>query len=362
MNEVVHLIDSGGLYGAEKVVLYLMQEQQKQGQKVRLVSYGDVGVEEKPLEREARLMALPVEAWRGRSRSRLKAELLRPGGARVYHSHGYKFNILLALSGSAANRHRCVTTLHGFTSAPLLSKLRLYYALDRWSLSRLDGAAFVSEQTARKCGIQVGQGRYRVIHNGIPKAEQVPETAPKPQDLGVDGDYILALGRLSPEKGLDLLLKAFASQTAKHPQVSLVIAGDGPEKERLLGLTEALGLGNKVHFTGYLGEPQELLLGARLLAMPSHQEGLPITLLEAMRAGIDVVASKVGEIPRVTGQGKGACLVAPGHQSALTEALGVVLASAPGHWGGAAQALFQQNYTVSVMSEAYRQWYDSLMA
>jgi len=361
MSEIIHLIDSGGLYGAEKVVLYLMREQLKQGQQVRLVSYGESGAGEKPLEAEARRLGLPVEAWRGRSWSRLKGELRRPGGPRVYHSHGYKFNILLVIAGPARKRHLCVTTVHGFTSAPALSKLRLYYALDRWSLKRLSGAAFVSAEAANKCGIEPGQGRYRVIHNGIPEAEQ-PQSAPTPQTLGIDGEYILALGRLSQEKGLDLLLKAFAGQAAKHPRLSLVIAGDGPEKERLLGLKEALQLGGRVHFTGYLGDPQALLAGARLLAMPSHQEGLPVTLLEAMQAGVDVLASAVGEIPWVTGKGEGAKLVPPADLDALSEALGSVLSAPKGHWGAPARALFERGYTAPAMEQAYRQWYKALTA
>jgi len=159
MREVVHLIDSGGLYGAERVLLHLMTEQQNMGRPVRLVSYGSAGGGEKSLEREAERLELPLEAWRGRSWQRLKAELNRLGESRIYHSHGYKFNIQLALAGRARKAHKCVSTLHGFTDAPRLSKLRLYYALDRWSLKHLDGVSFVSEATVREEGIQPGTGR-----------------------------------------------------------------------------------------------------------------------------------------------------------------------------------------------------------
>jgi len=360
MKEVVHLIDSGGLYGAERVLLHLMVEQQKQGRPVRLISYGSSGVGEKPLEAEARRLNLPLEAWRGRFWRRLKDELNRPDEPRIYHSHGYKFNILLALAGRVRKADRYVATLHGFTDAPRLSKLRLYYALNRWSLRHLDGVAFVSEQTACKAGIEPNGKAYRVIHNGIPEAEGVPQAAVTPQVLGLSGGYILALGRLSPEKGLDLLLKAFAHQEARHPNISLVIVGDGPEKKRLVGLTEALGLADRVHFTGYLAEPQALLEGARLLAIPSYQEGLPITLLEAMRAGIDVLASDVGEISRVTSKGQGARLVSAGDLGALTEAMDSALSAPEGQWGEVARDLFKQGYTASAMAEAYQRWYGAL--
>lgn len=362
MKEVVHLIDSGGLYGAERVLLHLMQEQRHQGRPVRLVSYGAPDSDEKPVEREARRLELPLEAWRGRSWQRLKAELNRPGEPRIYHSHGYKFNVLLALAGRARKVHKCVATLHGFTDAPRLSKLRLYYTLDRCSLKHLDGVAFVSEQTARKSGIEPNGKAYRVIHNGIPEATENPDTAPSASALGITGEYILALGRLSREKGLDLLLQAFAQQTSKYPQCSLIIAGEGPEREALVGLAESLGVASQVRFTGYLAEPQRLVIEARLLVIPSFQEGLPITLLEAMRAGVDIVASAVGEIPRATGEGKSARLVPPGQLEALSEALDQALSSPPGHWGCKAQELFKKEFTASTMARAYQLWYEALGA
>lgn len=363
MREIIHLIDSGGLYGAERVVLYLMLEQRRLGHSVTLVSYGAKGAEEKPLEREARRLGLPLHVWRGSPWSRLRAELEKEGEGRVYHSHGYKFNILLTLAGrEARRRHICVATVHGFTDAPLLSKLRLYYALDRWSLRQLDGAAFVSEQTALESGFQAGQGRYQVINNGIPGAEKAPDSAPTAESLGVEGDYILALGRLSREKGIDLLIKAFAHQLAEHPRLSLIIAGDGPEKERLLGLSVALNVADRVHFTGYIAEPQALLSEARLLAMPSLREGLPITLLEAMRAGVDVLASAVGEIPSVTGHGEAARLVPPGRLAPLSDALSEALSSPRGRWGTPAGELFKKRYTAPLMAGAYQRWYGAVEA
>jgi len=360
MKEVVHLIDSGGLYGAERVLLHLTVEQQKQGRPVRLVSYGSSGVGEKPLETEARRLNVPLEVWRGRSWRRLKTELNRPGEPRIYHSHGYKFNILLALSGRARKADRYVATLHGFTDAPRLSKLQLYYALDRWSLKRLDGVAFVSETTARQVNIEPGTGIHRVIHNGIPETPENSGTAASASTFGITGDYILALGRLSREKGLDLLLKAFASLAPSYPQLSLVLAGDGPEKERLKGLTQALGVKERVYFTGYLVEPQALLAGARLLAIPSYQEGLPITLLEAMRAGVDVLASEVGEIPKVTGAGEAAWLMPPGRLEVLTGGLKDILGTPRGFWGKKAEQIFRQRYTANVMAQAYARWYDQI--
>jgi len=196
-------------------------------------------------------------------------------------------------------------------------------------------------------------GLHRVIYNGVPEVPESSNTASSAGEIGIKGEYILALGRLSPEKGLDFLMKVYASLALAYPNLSLVLAEDGPEKGRLKGLSEALGIKRGAHFTGYLVRPQALLVRAHLLGMPSLPEGLPITLLEAMRVGFDIVASEVGEIPKVTGSVKAACFVLPGQVNVLTEALTLALASPTGHWGCKAQELFKKEFTVLIMARDY---------
>jgi glycosyltransferase involved in cell wall biosynthesis len=109
-----------------------------------------------------------------------------------------------------------------------------------------------------------------------------PQTAPCP--------HLLAMGRLSPEKGFDLLLRALASVRNDFPGVSLLIAGAGPEEAMLKAERHALGLDEAVRFSGYLARPWSLFPEATLFVLPSRHEGLPNALLEAAAAGLPIVA------------------------------------------------------------------------
>jgi hypothetical protein len=127
---VLHLIDSGGLYGAERMLLALVAEQIRQGLAPMILSAGDPGIDDKPLETEARRLGLPVTAWRMRPGLNLReawriATWARSGRYQVLHAHGYKFNILLALLPRRVRGRDSVfvTTLHGYVRAPFATWL-----------------------------------------------------------------------------------------------------------------------------------------------------------------------------------------------------------------------------------------------
>jgi glycosyltransferase involved in cell wall biosynthesis len=120
------------------------------------------------------------------------------------------------------------------------------------------------------------------------------------QDLGVPGEAGLVgmLGRLSPVKNLGRALRAFAS--VRHsPPPHLVVAGEGPERQALQFLADALGVGERVHWQGFVAEVPAFLAGIDVLLMSSDHEEHPRALLEAMAAGLPVVTTDVGEAPQV---------------------------------------------------------------
>ncbi len=104
------------------------------------------------------------------------------------------------------------------------------------------------------------------------------------------GPHLLAIGRLSHEKGFDLLLKAFSSLRLKFPGADLTIVGDGPEKAALKTMRRTLGLEASVHFPGYVLHPELYFPGATLFVLSSRHEGLPNALLEAAVGGLPIVA------------------------------------------------------------------------
>jgi glycosyltransferase involved in cell wall biosynthesis len=106
---------------------------------------------------------------------------------------------------------------------------------------------------------------------------------------------LLAVGRLSREKGFDLLLRAMALVCAEIPDASLTIAGSGPEETTLKAECHTLGLDSAVHFAGYLSNPWTQFSEATLFVLPSRHEGLPNALLEAAAAGLPIAAMPASE-------------------------------------------------------------------
>ena len=139
-------------------------------------------------------------------------------------------------------------------------------------------------------------------------------------------NLILFLGKLQQSKGIFDLLHAVAGLRAVLPDVKLVCAGDG-ERITVARLAERLGIADAVKFTGWVGPSgkRALLESAAVFALPSYDEALPISLLEAMSAGLPVIASPVGGVQEVVVDGVTGFLAAPGDTRTLERLLGQVL-------------------------------------
>src|SRR5205085_1180319 len=152
-----------------------------------------------------------------------------------------------------------------------------------------------------------------------PVAIDVPQAAEK-------SNLVLFLGRVDAAKGIYDLLEAIAAVRATVPDVRLVCAGDG-DRVGVARYAAQLGMADAVKFTGWVGPSgkRALLEHAAVFALASYDEALPISLLEAMSAGIPVVASKVGGIPEVLVDGASGLLVAPGDKANLQRAIARLL-------------------------------------
>lgn len=136
--------------------------------------------------------------------------------------------------------------------------------------------------------------RLRYVPNGIDLAR----FAGPPQPAEWPSPVVGTVAALRPEKNIARLLRAFA-RAASDGQASLVIAGDGPERPALEGLAQELGLGGRVRFAGHVADPARLLKQMDVFAMSSDTEQMPLSLLEAMAAGLPVAATDVGDIRSV---------------------------------------------------------------
>jgi len=157
-----------------------------------------------------------------------------------------------------------------------------------------------------------------VIHNGV-HAQELSSAKPYKHT----GPYILAIGRHVPQKGFDVLLNAYALGRKQMDLPDLIIAGDGPESEKLSSLSDALCLSKYVHFVGRADRPlaASFFKGCEFFVLPSRHEPFGIVNLEAMAAGKAIIATKVGGVPEIVENDVNGLLVPPKNAMELSMAI-----------------------------------------
>jgi len=200
--------------------------------------------------------------------------------------------------------------------------------LGRLSARLADLVLAPSRATAAELARDYGARRLAVLPNVTGGLEISPQ--PVPRVAGGEG-HLLFVGRLRIRKGLEVALEALATLREQGRPARLLIAGDGEHRAPLERRAAALGLGSdRVGFLGRAsaGQVRTLLAGAAALVVPSTYEGMPLVVLEAMAAGVPVVASRVSGIPEVVLDGETGWLVPPEDPAALASALAHVLGDA----------------------------------
>jgi len=220
---------------------------------------------------------------------------------------------------------------HGYTTTDL--KMRVYNRADRWSLPHARKIVTVCHAFARELAEHTGVAAEQIAvhHNSIRPDPQpaIAEVLSLRTQLGIADDerIVLTVGRLSREKAQSDLLTAFKHLRDTHPEIRsrLVIVGEGPERENLEAATRAAGLAECVIFTGQISEVQLYYAAADVFALPSHSEGSPYVLLEAMAANLPIVATAVGGVPEILVDNESALLVPVNDPPAMAAAIARVL-------------------------------------
>ncbi len=362
------LRSSAGLYGADRVVLALNNGLAGHGVRSRLLSINNYRMREQPLHelacaRGQDSVLLPCRGRIDTGTVNALAAQIATTGAPVVHSHDYKsaFYAWLATRRQPAT---LVATLHGWVEGS--SSLRLYTRLELALLRRFDALVVVAaQQVERLLKAGIPRSRIHQIDNGIEATYADGAGAAVLRDrLGItSGSHVFtAVARLSSEKNLAMLLQAFAPVAACSPEATLVLVGDGPEREALQAQAEQLGLGGgrQLHFLGARDDMAVIYAMTDCLVLPSLSEGMPLVVLEAMACEVPVLASAVGDIPRLLAGSEHGRLVPAGNVMALQAALEEAL-TLRGRRDVAARAYVDAHHSAQAMAGRYLDLYSRLL-
>ena len=221
---------------------------------------------------------------------------------------------------------------HGYTTTD--RKMRVYNRLDRWSLPKADRVLTVchafAQELANITGISVEEisVRHNAIRPSPPPDSTEIESLRERYGLAENDRVILSIGRLSKEKGHRDLISAFIHLCDTNPETKarLMIVGDGPERESLQAAAKITSVNERVIFAGQVSNVQPFYAIADVFVLPSHSEGSPNVLLEAMAANVPVVATAVGGVPEIVANDASALLVPANDPAALAGAIDRLLA------------------------------------
>lgn len=278
-------------------------------------------------------------------------------GPDVVQTHSYRPAFIAWRLRARGAPWRWIGFFHGETHEDL--KVRAYNWMDTQILRHADAVVVVaSTQLARfrRRRVNVSQ-----IPNAVLPAAASSAPVPAPFDTDLPRPLLGFVGRLSHEKGMDVLLHAMAALAARGRPVSLVVAGDGPERAESEALAERLGIAAHVRFLGTVRDVSTLYLGIDLLVLPSRTEGMPNTLLEAARLDVPMVATAVGDVPAILSDPLAGLTVPPDDPTALANAIDRALLTGRSDAGKAARAAIAGRFSLDERARQHAALYARLL-
>jgi glycosyltransferase involved in cell wall biosynthesis len=331
------VIYSLGAGGAERVIVSLANHWADRGWRVTLVTLAGCDRDFYRLHSGVRRIALGVD---GESRNMAAAvahnlrrvyalrKVLRQEQPDVAFGMMSTASCLLALAASRTGIPALGTER---SWPPKMTIGRIWWWMRRITYPWLDAVVAPTAQGARWLERHAGVRRAQVIPNPVtyPVPAGEPKVSPAVIRDGSGAGLLLAVGRLSPEKGFDRLLTAFARLAPRFPGWRLAIVGEGPLRPVLESQATALRLKERVCFPGVVGNIGDWYRSASLYVLVSHFEGFPNTLCEAMAYGLPAVSVDCATGPRdILSDGVNGLLVPQNDINALTSALARLLGDA----------------------------------
>lgn len=251
----------------------------------------------------------------------------------VLHLNSSKMGLLGGVAGRVAGVPRIIFTAHGWPhkeQRPLLWKLLAW--VGSWlTIICAHKTVTVSETDLRNSPTLLFRDKLALVHNGISDfphlskkearsalAEYAPELAEYPT-------WLLMNAELHHNKGVGTAVRALAELAPQHPDLALVVCGDGQERKHLTELAQERGISSQVFLLGFVPDARRYLAAADIYLMPSRKEGLPLALLEAGLASLPVIASKIGGIPEVLTDRESGLFMPRGNTHILAKAISYLL-------------------------------------
>ena len=354
--------------GSQSILLILSKWLYDNGYPVRLVFFHDEdGLHEK-WQRQFSFPIINLKAWEKKPHSLRKYFMLLRGIFRLFQimsqdhvsavmtftHHSNLLGIPIAWIQRipiriAAHRGR----IHGFP--------RWQEKIHAWMVNSGMATKLVAiSQQIGKDAVSEGvhPEKILVIPNGVESLDfDLSMRAKKRAELDIQpGQFVvLSVGRLSYEKGHDVLINAIPAILQKYSQTIFIFSGDGPQRPTLENQVDKLDIRQNVVFLGVRNDVRELITAGEVFVFPSRSEGLGQALLEAMSVGIPVVASNIGGIPEVIENGKSGVLVTPEKPDAFARAIIELLGNEEQrkNFSSAAHEMVREKYPIQKMFDSY---------
>lgn len=356
MPRIAHVISTlEGAGGAERVLSALVARGADAG--YEQIIFNPFGRDTAALEElvDAPVIARPVRGPIQLPSLRLwLASSLHGFGAHVVHAH--LWHAAVAVASLHREAPRVISHHHG--SYLRWSGRKVAERLDRWAGTRFDRVIAVSASVRDFLIEDYGYAPERVtlIRNGW---DGRPISEPRTEGVIT----LTCVANFRREKGHAVLLEAFVSLAREDERIRLVLAGDGPLKWTMEERALSLGINHRIEFAGAVQNVWPLLAQTDIFVLPSLYEPLGIVVMEAMAAGLPVVASRTGGIPELVEEEVTGILVNPGDATGLASSVRALISDPERRSRmGAAARIAAQSWTMEAMTESYYQLYEELAA
>ncbi len=360
--KILHVISSGGMYGAEAVILNMSRTLNRTGHTSTLGIFSNSANPNLQLHECA--LAEGIESHliscRGQIDRTVPASIRALSASTstdVLHAHGYKADVYayLALRGSPT---ALVSTCHNWLDDNRI--VRLYGFLDRRVLRNYQAVVAVSEEVRQRlAGSGVPAGNIRFIRNGI-DLRPFDAAVPSLRDPSAPGALLVGwVGRLSREKGPDLFIQAAAKVHSEFPDAQFILVGEGPDRAELETLIEKLGLTARIHLAGRKSDMPAVYASFALMVSSSRREGLPMAILEGMASRLPWIATDVGDVSTIVQDDRTGVLVPSDNPARLADALATLLRhpETRTRLGGNARRLVETEFSAEQMTAEYLRVY-----